>query len=230
MRVESHIEFNQPVSRRKMLLGALFAASAGVVLIRKPRERIDYLGSGKLENMVPKVVGRWEFATTSGLILPPEDTLSDALYSQLLTRVYTDGVTPPVMLLVAQSSGQTGILQVHRPEVCYAAGGYQLSPMTPLVITTAARPIRANQLTATAPGRIEQILYWTRVGDEMPASWAQQRLAVARDNLKGRIPDAVLVRVSTVDPDEASANARLAEFVQALVAAMPSGSGRVLVA
>jgi len=230
MRAESQSGFNRPVNRRKILLGALFAASAGVVLARKPQERIDYLGSGKLENLIPKVVGRWEFATTSGLILPPEDTLSDALYSQLLTRVYTDGVTPPVMLLVAQSSGQTGILQVHRPEFCYAAGGYRLSPMTPRVIMTDERPIRVNQLTATGPGRLEQILYWTRVGDEMPATWAQQRLAVTRDNLKGRIPDAVLVRVSTVDPDEASANARLAEFIQAMVAGMPRGSERVLVA
>ena len=72
------------------------------------------------------------------------------------------------MLLIAQSAGQTGILQVHRPEFCYPAGGYSLSPIVQRRILENGQPIAVNQLTATLPGRTEQILYWTRVGDAMP--------------------------------------------------------------
>jgi EpsI family protein len=228
MSLESLHAMTEPIDRRQLLIGGLMAASAGLVFARQPKEQIDYLGQGKLETLIPKSFGRWEFATTSGLVIPTEDALSDALYSQLLTRVYTDNVAPPVMLLAAQSSGQTGILQLHRPEVCYPAGGYSLSTVTQRVIKTDQGPIRANQLTATIPGRNEQVLYWTRVGNAMPTSWAQQRWAVARDNLQGRIPDAVLVRVSTVDLDEASAYVRLHEFIQSMLSAVPANSRRVL--
>ena len=217
------------LSRRKMLLGTLFAASAGVTFARLPRTRIDYLGATKLDGLIPKRIGQWEFATTSGLVIPPDDTLSDTLYSNLLTRVYTDGANPPVMLLIAQSAGQTGFLQIHRPEVCYPAGGYTLSNLLPRAIATPGKDISAMELTASGPGREEQIVYWTRIGDAMPVSWLQQRLAVARDNLRGLVPDAVLVRVSTVDPDRGVATKRLTEFVQAMVGRLPTAARRVLI-
>jgi len=215
--------------RRKVLIGLMLAAGSGVTFARQPTQRIDYLGSGKLDELIPKRVGNWEFATTSGLVVPPEDSLSDALYSQLLTRVYVDGDSPPIMLLIAQSAGQTGLLQVHRPEFCYPAGGYQLSPIVPRPLSTGGRSFTVNALTATAPGRIEQILYWTRVGQDMPASWSQQRLSIAMANLRGLIPDAVLARVSTIDPDGNSALPRLAKFVEGLVSALPATARRVLV-
>lgn len=217
------------LDRRKVLIGLALAGSAGVVYARQPREAIDYLGSTKLEKLLPDKIGEWEFATSSGLVVPPEDALSAALYSQLLTRVYTSGDEPPIMLLIAQAAGQTGVLQIHRPEFCYPAGGFRLSPIVPRAIAANNVRFTANQLTATAPGRIEQIIYWTRVGDQMPASWRAQKIAVAIDNLKGKIPDAVLVRISTVDPDEEAAFARLQRFVTAMVDALPANRRNVLV-
>jgi EpsI family protein len=217
------------LDRRKVLLGLLLAATAGVTLARRPRERIDFLGPRKLDDLVGRRIGPWQFVTTSGLVVPPEDPLSDALYSQLLTRVYSDGSNPEIMLLIAQSAGQTGVLQVHRPEFCYPAGGYKLSAVTQRPISRNGRTMSINQLTATRPGRTEQILYWVRVGNTMPLDWTQQRLAVAADNLKGYIPDAVLVRVSTRDLDGAAGFNRLADFVQRMIEGMPSTSRQVLV-
>lgn len=218
------------LDRRKFLLGVALVASAAITLARRPRTRIDYLGSTKLDALIPKGIGRWNFATTSGLVVPTDDALSDSLYSQLLTRVYVDRDNPPVMLLIAQSAGQTGFLQIHRPEACYPAGGYELSAPETRSINANGRSVPITQMTATGQGRQEQILYWTRIGDSMPESWAQQRLAVAQDNLKGIIPDAILVRVSTVDPDKIRAVDRLATFIENMVAALPANGQRVLLA
>lgn len=216
------------VDRRKFLLGASFAAVAAVGAWRQPSNRIDYLGSRKLDEVVPKKFGGWEFMGSSGLVIPPEDQLSSLLYSSMLTRVYTSGENS-IMLLIAQSAGQTGVLQVHRPEVCYPAGGYKLSAVVPQAIPLPSGSLVTNTLTATADTRNEQILYWTRIGNHLPVSWAQQRMAVATDNLKGYVPDAVLVRVSTVDTNRERAFKLMSDFTRQMLAAMPSEARQVLV-
>ncbi|WP_114227933.1 MULTISPECIES: exosortase-associated protein EpsI, V-type [Sphingomonas] len=225
------VGFESPaLDRRKVLLGLLFAGSAGIAFARQPRQPIDYLGKTKLDKLIPNRIGEWEFASTSGLVVPPEDALSAALYSQMLTRTYTHADEPPIMLLIAQSAGQTGVLQIHRPEFCYPANGFQLTPITPRPIAVNGSTFAANQLTATQPGRTEQILYWTRVGEVMPPTWAAQKMAVAVANLKGEIPDAVLVRISTIDPDQEAAFNRLQRFVAAMVGSLPADRRKVLVA
>lgn len=217
------------LSRRKFAMGLLFCSVAGIAAWRQPTQPLDYLGHDKLENIIPDVIGPWHFATSSGLVIPPSDQLSDALYSQLLTRVYQDGINPPVMLLMAQSVGQTGVLQVHRPETCYPASGYKLSPTAQQEVRFGTRSIMTNKLVATADAISEQILYWTRVGDRMPMSWREQRIAVAEQNLRGIIPDAILIRVSMRSYDDRSAFGALDSFVKALVESLPEDKQRILV-
>lgn len=223
--------FTEPqVDRRKVLLGLLFCSAAGLAAWRQPSKHLDYLGPEKLEQLVPKTIGQWKFVAASGLVVPPNDQLSRALYSNLLTRVYSDGQNPPVMLLVAQSGSQTGVLQIHRPETCYTAGGYHISAVTPQPIPVGSTVVPANRMDASADDRTEHVIYWTRVGDRMPASWKQQRLAVAEQNLRGIIPDAILVRVSTVSDDAEAASATLQAFVKELIDALPPGRRSVFIA
>jgi EpsI family protein len=216
------------MNRRQALLGGAFLLTAGVAAARTPTHHIDLLGKGKIDALIPKKIGRWTFYSKSGLVVPPSDQLSDSLYAQLLTRVYTGDEGPAVMLLVAQSAGQTGILQVHRPEFCYPAGGFTLSDKVPHGVALPGSTLEATMLTATANDRIEQILYWTRVGDDMPTTWVKQRWSVARANLRGDIPDAVMVRVSVLTPDREMATRTLEEFTRAMFAAVPPKARRVL--
>lgn len=215
--------FAEPViDRRKMLLGLLFCSAAGIAAWRAPRTHIDYLGSTKLEDLVPKTIGPWKFVAASGLVVPPEDQLERLLYSQMLTRVYSDGQNPPVMLLIAQSGSQTGLLQVHRPETCYTAGGYTISSLAPHPIRVGSNMLVTNGMDANAEGITEHVLYWTRVGDKVPVSWRDQKIAVAEQNLRGIVPDAILVRVSMVGGDDSSARATLEGFVRALIGSVPA--------
>jgi len=214
--------FSAPeIDRRKVLLGLLFGSAAAVAAWRQPRRHLDYLGRDKLEDIVPKDIGPWKFVAASGLVIPPEDQLSRLIYSQLLTRVYSDGNNPPLMLLIAQSGSQTGVLQVHRPETCYTAGGYTISQLGPHAIRIGSRVIDANSMDANAEGVTEHVLYWTRVGNRVPASWRDQKIAVAEQNLQGIIPDAILVRISTVSNDAEAARATLETFARALIGSVP---------
>lgn len=218
------------LTRRKFVLGFAFATIAGVAAARQPSKSVDYLGNAKLEKVVPEKLGRWTFASNSGLVVPPEDQLAQALYSQLLTRVYTSATGTPIMLLVAQSASQTGILQIHRPEFCYTAGGYELSPSAPHRVSLSPnRNLPALSISASIRGLTEQIVYWTRVGENLPQSWTQQRLAVAMDNLRGVIPDAVMVRVSTYGNDKAAALAEIDDFVRTMIGSVAPSARRVLI-
>ena len=222
--------FTEPqTDRRKFLLGLLFCSAAGVAAWRQPRIKLDFLGKEKLEDLVPKTIGRWNFVTSSGLVIPPEDDFQKSLYSQVLTRVYSDGRTPPIMLLLAQNGGQTGFLQVHRPEVCYTAGGYQISAVTPHPIKVGSISVAANRMDASLGGPTEHVIYWTRIGKEVPASWREQKVAVARQNLEGIIPDAILVRVSTVNEDADSSLEAIDEFVRALLLSIPPSRRSVFI-
>jgi EpsI family protein len=219
------------LSRREIVAGLTMLIAAGAAAARVPNIKIDYLGKYTLDDIVPKRIGPWEMVGSSGVVVPPKDQLQLTLYSEVLTRVYYDGANAPIMLLIAYSANQTGFLQVHRPEFCYTAAGYKLSDFFPHNIPLdASMAVPATVLNATRDGVVEKVMYWTRIGDQIPTSWARQKLAVAEDNLRRLIPDAALVRVSTLVASDEGALAAMDNFVRALIASVPRQLTRVLVA
>lgn len=223
-------EERSSLSRRQVLSGLLMASAAAVAAARKPNIKLNYLGSHKLEDVIPKRIGKWEFVTTSGLVIPPDDQLQLALYSQLLTRMYSDG-NNIIELLIAYSASETGFLQVHRPEFCYTAAGYQLSDFAHHKIPLeGSHAFTANSLTASRDSSTEKLVYWTRIGDHIPLSWAEQKLTFAEDNLRRQIPDAALVRVSTLNQDDTQALAMIDQFVRQMIGSVPGPIRRVLLA
>lgn len=209
------------MSRREVVAGLALLGAAGVAAMRRPEKSLNFLGGHKLEDIIPKRIGPWQFVTTSGLVVPPEDQLALTVYSQTLTRVYSDGKVP-IWLLIAYSADQTGFLQVHRPEFCYSAAGYALSDFAPHRIEIGpSKVITTNSLTAVRDNSVERLIYWTRIGHHIPRTWTQQKFTVAEDNLRGFVPDASLIRISTAGVDEKAAMQILDEFVKALVASVP---------
>lgn len=226
-------EFDQPsvaLDRRMVLIGGALLAAGGAAVARQPRPAVPQpVRRAALEKLVPLQIGSWRYQDASGIVLPPPDALSDSLYSGLVTRAYVAPDRAPIMLLVAYSNTQNGMLQVHRPEVCYPASGYRLSPTRPVQIANGVGgEISANSFSADGISRTEQVLYWTRIGGSFPTSWTRQRLAVMRANLDGYIPDGLLARVSTLAPDMGSALPDLSAFTAALIAAAPPAGRRLL--
>jgi EpsI family protein len=204
------------ISRRHFIVGGAMAAAAGIAQLRMPVAVNPRVAKKDFDALMPQKVGPWEFVTASGVVLPPPDELSDRLYDNLASRVYQAEGLPVVMVVFAYNNVQDGVLQLHRPEVCYPAGGYELTPTRPVMLKTPERTIPANFFTAKGYDRTEQVLYWTRVGNRFPLSWREQRLSVARANLQGDIPDGILARVSVISNDQGQALDVLQQFVTAL--------------
>jgi EpsI family protein len=220
-----------PMTRRSMIAGGLLLGAAGIANSRRPDEPLKMLPEARpsLNPLFPWKIGDWEYQTSSGLVLPPPDQLSDRLYNAIITRYYASPTNLPVMMLVAYNGVQDGMLQVHRPEVCYPAAGYQIEHdrFVPLDAGGGVE-VPGHYLAARSVSRHEQMIYWTRIGNEFPTRWWQQHWAVAKENLKGRVPDGVLIRFSTAAPDDATAILTLKRFITPLFRMLSPRARRLL--
>jgi len=223
---------DQPVSslltRRHFFVGAAMLATSGLALARQPEVVKPVIRPEVFEGWVPQNFGQWSAVASSGVILPSPDALSDRLYDDLVTRVY-DGPDTAVMLLLAYNNKQDGVLQVHRPEVCYPAGGYVLTETKRISVSALGAQVPSNLFTATGPDRTEQVVYFTRLGSTYPRSWAEQRLAVVEENLAGRVPDGIMLRASVLGTDRDRAIAVLRAFLEEFVAAAAPSLQHLLV-
>lgn len=219
------------LSRRSLIAGGLLLGAAGIANSRRPDEPFKMLPEKqpKLNPLFPWKVGDWEYQTSSGLVLPPPDQLSDRLYNAIITRYYASPTNLPVMMLVAYNGVQDGMLQVHRPEVCYPAAGYQVERDHFIPLDAGGGVVvPGHYLSARSVSRHEQLIYWTRIGNEFPVQWWRQHWAVAKENLKGRVPDGVLIRFSTAAPDDETAIRTLRRFIAPLFQALSPTARRLL--
>lgn len=143
----------------------------------------------------------------SGMVRPAfEAARRFQMYDQVLERTYVHPSGQRVMLSVAYGRQQSVGLQMHRPEVCYRAGGFRVSDVTPGTLTLSDLPealtLPVVRLIAALPERPEPITYWRLLGDE-PVS--DERTLKAKQLIAGLahrgLADGLLVRLSTIDAD-----------------------------
>jgi EpsI family protein len=205
------------LSRRDVFIGGSIVAAAGLAWAGSSFNAPRRLPGGDLGRLIPKTIGGWRAAEATGVILPEEGDLSKSTYDEVLARVYLKDDSPPVMLLIAYGGNQSGNMQLHRPEACYPAAGFSLSDVRNVNIEVGGgKSIPARAMQAAAAERQEHVVYWTRIGNEFPLSPSKQRWAVVRSNLKGRVPDGVLVRISVLGDNPAETLAPLQQFVLSL--------------
>jgi EpsI family protein len=209
--------------RRELLLGApLLAAAAGAFALT-PRNRLTLLGDKKLEDGIPLSIGPWQVTPSNAVILPEaeEGTLAARLYDQTVSRLYTSDTELPVMLVVAYGSTQSDQLQLHRPETCYTAIGFEISAARRHDLPVGnGGLLPGRELVASSNERVEPIFYWTRIGDYLPASGRDQRVMKLRSELNGYIADGVLVRLSTVGEPSPALFDALHRFSQQMLDSM----------
>lgn len=210
------------INRRDLIIGGACVAAAAGAEVMRPNKRVSLLNDQKLDDVIPRSFGVWKTQETGGIIAPEsESSLSAKLYSQTVARTYSSPDGGYVMLLIAYGNTQSDTLQLHRPEVCYPAFGFEIASSRAATLALSdSTSIPIRNLVATAGGREERISYWTRIGEYLPVDNGEQRQMRFRTALAGIIPDGVLVRISNTQPDEASSfalNERLAaDLLQAV--------------
>ena len=220
------------ISRRDLLIGAACVGAAGGSHVLRPKRNVALLGDGKLTDIIPATFGGWRSEDVGDpLAINGPGTLSAKLYNQLLVRAYRNDTTGgQVMMLMAYGGQQTDELQLHRPEVCYPAFGYELLRNEPDdVRLPAGVTIPARRLLAEGENGREAVVYWTRIGEALPRDGDEQRSARLKIALQGIIPDGLLTRFSAPVSNVGGAWDEIESFVPTLLAAVAPASRKVLI-
>jgi EpsI family protein len=165
----------------------------------------------------------------SDLVAPKtEGSLMNKLYGETVGRVYTNSATQAeIMMLLAHGDTQSNDLQVHRPEVCYPAFGFSISQSHAIQLPLPGGvTLPSRRLVASAPGRQENIIYWSRLGEYMPTDGAQQRIDRLETAMQGYVADGLLARFSSIGTDPDAAFTLVGRFISDLIRAVP-GARRV---
>lgn len=224
------------IARRDFLLGGACVAALGVAEYLRPRQILRLFAADDIGTIIPEGFGTWRpFIGGSVLSPPTEGSLADQLYAETVQRIYHDGSdASPVMLLVAYGPAQSDLLQLHRPESCYPAFGFAIRERALFAMPArAAAPtpaIPAVRLTAALGGRVEDVVYWARLGERLPQTAGEQRTDRLRIAMEGYVADGVLVRASAIRDDSGQPqHARVARFLQDMMAAVPAGQLKALI-
>ena len=206
-------------------LAAMMCTASVAGLVIRPSTTMAKKGlSLSLDTTVPKTFGDWtELAEQSAQVVNPQtQELLDKLYSQILTRTYINKAGYRIMLSMAYGDDQRGGLQAHRPEVCYPAQGFKLDKVQDGTLATAYGNIEVRRLGTHLGQRHEPVTYWLTAGDQVVKNKFEKRLTEIRLGLTGQIPDGLLFRVSSIDPDTARAYAMQQQFTADMMAAVPA--------
>ena len=220
------------IKMRVWIVAGLMCLAAAMAVVARPSIRMAEQGPAvDLETMFPRQFGEWRIDDRVPVVLPAPDVQAqlDKIYSQVLARTYVNSRGERVMLSVAYGGDQSDSMQVHRPEICYPAQGFQvLSVQRDELNQLAGRDIPVQKVLTRLGNRNEPVMYWIVVGDQVVGTNTEQKLAQLRYGLRGRIPDGMLVRVSSIHPNNTAAYATQAEFLRDLATSIaPQFQSRV---
>ncbi len=213
---------------RALVVGAAMLLAAGLAIAIKPTHKISDAGPRvELETMIPSQFGDWRIDPTVVPITvsPQVQARLDKIYDQTLSRSYINAAGQRIMLSIAYGGDQGGeSTQVHRPEFCYSSQGFRVLRSAVSEMVTRFGALRVRRLVAVQGQRNEPITYWITVGDRATLPGIGRKLSQLAYGLTGRVPDGMLVRVSSIEADAAAAYAVQDDFVRDLLASVGAAS------
>lgn len=211
--------------------GLMISATASSIALTPTIRVVDSQEHGVLETLIPSSFGDWKLESQpyQAVINPQAQELINQIYSETLSRTYVDSNGRRIMLSIAYGADQSHDNQIHKPEVCYPAQGFQIISKVNDEIKTLTGSIPAMRVVTEMGRRHEPVTYWIRVGDLVVRGAVEQTFARVRYGMNGRIPDGLLFRVSEVNADVKDSYRVQDEFINELLTGISSDARRMLV-
>lgn len=216
------------VSFKHLVIGICMFSAAGLALALKPTAKLaDSEPAINLETLIPQQFGEWKVdeSLVPIKVSPEVQAKLDKIYGQTLSRTYINSEGSRVMLSIAYGANQgSDDFQVHRPEYCYSAQGFQVKKgwqdFMKLDSKLGSRELPIQRLEAIQGNRNEPITYWITIGDKATLPGLSRKLTQLSYGLTGKIPDGMLIRVSSITADAKEAYHLQDQFVNAMLDAV----------
>lgn len=208
---------------RNLVLLVLMLIASSLALALRPTQKIaDHEPAIDLETIIPRTFGDWreEQRNSVEIVDPQQKEMIETIYTQTLSRTYMNSHGYRVMLAIAYGDDQRDSMQMHYPEVCYPAQGFLLENKEAGVLTTENGPIPVTRILTSLGRRNEPVTYWTTVGDKVFQGGLQKKLTEMSYGLSGKIPDGMLIRISSIDADTKTAYEIQTEFADQMLNAL----------
>ena len=207
---------------RFLLVGAAMVLAVGLSFAIEPPKG-GKADSVDLKKVVPQAFGEWSLDPQMALVVPSPDVEAGLarVYQQTLSRTYVNPKGERMMLSIAYTGDIDRQMDVHRPEFCYPAQGFDVVVKTQDgTVSTNVGQVPVKRLVASHGSRIEPITYWITVGDTTATKGWERKLVKLRYGLTGQIPEGMLVRVSSISPETATAYQHQSEFIKGMLGAI----------
>ncbi|PHV17201.1 EpsI family protein [Janthinobacterium sp. BJB1] len=176
-----------------------------------------------LSTAIPTKFGDWQedASQVAAVVNPTTVAELNKIYAETLSRTYVNRQGNRIMLSIAYGTDQRDNLSVHFPEGCYGGQGFAVAQTSQVDLPTVGGSIATSRTVATLNSRVEPITYWVVVGDKaVPSSWEVKKVKLAYA-LQGMIPDATLMRVSSIGEDVEQGYQLQQAFIDQLLQSMP---------
>ena len=205
---------------------ALVAVMGGVSALAAIAEPVAIVGNADektdLDRMFPTEFDDWRVDEVSRAFVRPtvRGGKQYGVYDQVLERTFIDGAGHQIMLSVVYGREQSRPLQLHSPENCYRASGFEVHASQRAMLKLGGRSVTVTNLEAELPGRLEPVTYWTVIGgepvvDQTSLRWRRLTFAARR-----QVPDGMLIRLSSINMDPAAAFELHRRFADSMLRAM----------
>lgn len=217
---------NRPLPRVRvfLIIAAMVLAAIGGELLRPSFRLADHKPKIVLESQIPETFGEWTVDKSIRPVVPDPSlqAMLDSLYSQTLARTYINAKGERVMLSIAYGSDQSNeATAVHRPEFCYSAQGFRVRGLESATMSIGGVRVPAGRVLAQLGQRVEPITYWVTLDEAATLPGVGRKIQQIRYGLQGKIPDGMLVRVSSISPMTEPAFALQQRFLEQLYDAVP---------
>lgn len=216
-----------------IILSLLMLGSSALAMHLSPtlvatdaRQQVD------LESIIPERFGAWknDRSMIQPIVSPDAQAELQKYYTTTLSRTYIRADGQRIMLSLAYGADQGRAMQVHKPEICYEAQGFKINYSKKEEIDSVVGNIPVMRLDSKMGAREEPITYWIRFGDVLVRGWFEQnKERILSGLMEQKIPDGLLVRISSISSDREAAYDVQDDFLRSMLSSMPTADRAMLV-